>query len=235
MVLGKSAGVGGSVGTGVGNLVGVGGESSGGARSICGGKGVELNEEHGGKVWRFEAEGRNGGIGADSSAETVGMKDIAGNGVGGVVVTEERIQERDGGLKGRFCGGRSHIETFLKLIIDKRCMSKSLISDPVLTLQSSSFMLCDYFIVPHCISAEPVSEQVACNPSVEIRADFGKSDHVEVRVDNRKSVQFCSNNDDDNSIDGNGGIHGMGRPRAFVGSAGRIEVLDRDVSRTQTY
>ena len=37
----------GSVGTGgghIGKLVGVGGESSGGARGSCGGKGVELNE-----------------------------------------------------------------------------------------------------------------------------------------------------------------------------------------------
>jgi hypothetical protein len=118
----------GAIGVGglVGNLVGVGGIPGKIPGGVIGGKGVELNKEHGGKVRRIEAGGRNGGIGADSSAETVGMKDVAGNGFGGVVVTEERIQERDGGLKGRCCGGRSHIETFLKLIVDKRCMSKSL-------------------------------------------------------------------------------------------------------------
>ena len=52
----ESADSGGLAGTGggqVGKVVGVGGESSGGARGSCGGKGVELNEEHGGKVWRF--------------------------------------------------------------------------------------------------------------------------------------------------------------------------------------
>jgi hypothetical protein len=54
-----------------------------------GGKGVESNEEHGGKVWSFEAVGRNGGPGVDSSAEELGMKDIAGNGFGGVVESEE--------------------------------------------------------------------------------------------------------------------------------------------------
>ena len=53
----------------IGKLVGVGGESSGGAKGIGGGKGVESHEENGGKVWRFEAGDGNGGIGVDSSVE----------------------------------------------------------------------------------------------------------------------------------------------------------------------
>ena len=57
-----------------------------------GGKGVESKRQHGGKVWRFETVGRNGGIGVDSSEERLGLEDIAGNGVGGVVELEERIK-----------------------------------------------------------------------------------------------------------------------------------------------
>ena len=52
MDLGKSVGVGGSVGTGgdgVRNAIGVGGDSPGGVSGRIGGKGVESNEEHGGK------------------------------------------------------------------------------------------------------------------------------------------------------------------------------------------
>ena len=62
-------------------------------RGNFGGKGVESNEEHGGKVWRFEAVGKNGGTGVDSSAEELGTKDIVGDGFGGVVRSEERIQD----------------------------------------------------------------------------------------------------------------------------------------------
>ena len=39
----------------------------------------------------FEAVGRNGGIGVDSSEGKLGLEDFAGNGVGGVVELEERI------------------------------------------------------------------------------------------------------------------------------------------------
>ena len=98
-----SVGVGGielkSAGTvGVGGLVkdsvGVGGVSGKIPGGDFGGKGVESNR-HGGKVWRFEAEERNGGIGADSSVEKVGMKDIAGDGFGGVGKSEERSMSGD--------------------------------------------------------------------------------------------------------------------------------------------
>ena len=41
-------------------------------------------------MWRFEAAGRNGGIGVDSSEENLGLVDIAENGFGGVVESEER-------------------------------------------------------------------------------------------------------------------------------------------------
>ena len=99
--VGNSVGVGGS---------GIGGTSPGGAKGESGGKGVESKHQHGGKVRRIEAGRRNGGIGADSSVETVGTQDIAGEGVGGVVVTEERIQERDGGLRkaAGMVEGRTH-------------------------------------------------------------------------------------------------------------------------------
>jgi len=116
-----SADIGGSVGIGgghVGKSVGVGGKSSGGARRICGGKGVESHEENGGKVWRFEAGSRNGGTGVDSSAEELGTKDIAGEGFGGVVRLEERTrvgtEEERGGLQGSCFGGRElHIDMFV--------------------------------------------------------------------------------------------------------------------------
>ena len=69
----------------LGNCAGVGGESSGGAsREFCG-KGVEYIEHRGGKVWRFEAVGRNGGTGVDSSEEEFGLVGAAGNGFGGDV------------------------------------------------------------------------------------------------------------------------------------------------------
>ena len=65
-----------------------------------GGNGVESKRQHGGKVWIFEAAGRNVRIGVDSSEDNLGMKDIAGDGSGGVVESEERIMSgnlRDGG------------------------------------------------------------------------------------------------------------------------------------------
>ena len=139
---------------GIGGLVGVGGCSSGGASGTSGGKGVECKRKHGGKVWRFEAEDGNGGIGVDSSVEKVGMKDIAGNGFGGVVESEERIMSGSCGMNGRrvvavedcrtieafsFCD-KSRVLLFLSTIVDKRRMSKSLTTNPVLTLQSSSFV-----------------------------------------------------------------------------------------------
>ena len=51
--------------------VGVGGqgESTGGASGGRGGKGEEYNEQHVGKVWRFEAEEGHRRIGVDSSEE----------------------------------------------------------------------------------------------------------------------------------------------------------------------
>ena len=56
--------------------VGGQGESPGGASGGRGGKGGEYNEQHGGKVWRFEAVEGNGGIGVDSSEEKLGKEDI---------------------------------------------------------------------------------------------------------------------------------------------------------------
>ena len=133
------------------NCEGVGGDSSGGDSRNFGGKGVEYNEQCGGKVWRFEAVGRNGGTGVDSSEQEFGLVGVSGNGFGGDVEMEERSRvdaedRRDGGLKGKCCGGlqgsycgggESHIDMFLKSIIDKRCMNKSWTERlyPVVTLQ----------------------------------------------------------------------------------------------------
>ena len=61
--------------------------ASGGRR----GKGEESNDQHAGKVWRFEAVEGNGGIGVDSSEESLGMKDIDGNGAGGADEVEDSI------------------------------------------------------------------------------------------------------------------------------------------------
>ena len=122
----------------------IGGDSSGGARRTDGGKGEELYEANGGKVWRFEAGSRNGGTGADSSAEELGTKDIAGEGFGGVVRWKERtrVGTEDecgcrGGLKGSFCGGlnidrKSHLQIFHDTIIDVRRMysSEYILSNP---------------------------------------------------------------------------------------------------------
>ena len=93
--------------------VGVGGfldERPGGASGVRGGQGEESNDQHGGKVWRFEAVEGNGGIGMDSE-ESLGMKDIDGNVVGGVDEVEDRIQlgncrgnRWDGGSQGSCCG-----------------------------------------------------------------------------------------------------------------------------------
>ena len=160
-------------------MIGVGGHSSGGAEGTGGGKGVESHEENGGKVWRFEAGSRNGGTGVDSSAEELGTKDIAGEGFGGVVRLKERTrvgtEDECGGLQGSFCGGRElHVDMFLTLLVDKRRMSRSLtlISHPVLTLQSHSFMTCQHvventFQIDHGVKAE-----FSKNDLVEIRAVF---------------------------------------------------------------
>ena len=68
-----NVGAGGLVkGVGVGGLVrgvGFGGFRDAVPGRDSGGKRVESNEQSGGKVWRFEAVGRNGGIGVDSSEE----------------------------------------------------------------------------------------------------------------------------------------------------------------------
>ena len=142
-----SEGVGGieadSVGTvGVGSLVGVGGFSGKIPGGDFGGKGVESKRQHGGKVWRFEAVGRNGGLGVDSSEEKLGLEDIVGNEVGGDVELEERSRVGTeeccglqgsccGGLKGSFCGGLSmenkpHLQIFLDTILDVRRMYDSM-------------------------------------------------------------------------------------------------------------
>ena len=64
-------------------------------------KRVESKRQHGGKVWRFEGAGRNGGIGVDSSENNLGLEDIAVNGLGGVVELEERIMSGDCGTEDR--------------------------------------------------------------------------------------------------------------------------------------
>ena len=74
--------------------VGIGGCCPGGACGIGSGgrdgNGEESNDQHEGKVWRFEALEGNVGIGVDSSEEKLGLVDIAGTGFGDVVESEER-------------------------------------------------------------------------------------------------------------------------------------------------
>ena len=92
---------------------------------------------------------------------------VAGNGFGGDVELEERSRvgtedRRDGvlkciccgGLQGSYCGGgEAHIDMFLRSIIDKRCMYKSLTvrSHPAFTLQSRSFMLGQHVVIPQIV------------------------------------------------------------------------------------
>ena len=74
--------------------VGVGGFRNESRRRASGGRGEkeeESNDQHGGKVWRFEAVEGNEGISVDSLEESLGMKDIDGNGVGCVDKVEDRI------------------------------------------------------------------------------------------------------------------------------------------------
>ena len=114
-------------------------------------------------------------------------------------------------LQGSCCRGiELHIDMFVTSLIDRRRMSSSLTvhSYPLLTLQSHSFMICQHIVEKTAQIDHSVKAEFSKNDQVEIRADFCKSDHVEVRVDNRKFVRLCSNNDDDNNIDGIGGIHG---------------------------
>ena len=101
-----------------------------------GGKGVESKRQHGEKVWRFEAVGRNGGLGVDLSEEKLGLEDIAGNGVSGVVELEERIMSGDCGTEdcrvvvvedcrtggGLNHDGKSHMQLCLDTIVDVRRM-----------------------------------------------------------------------------------------------------------------
>ena len=126
---------------GIGGLVGVGGDSSGGASGTFGGTGVESKRQHSGKVWRLEAAGRNGGIGVDSSEDKLATKEIDGDGFGGVGKSDERSRvgtEEFGGLQGSCCGGlkgsfccglsmenKSHMQMCLDTIIDVRRMHES--------------------------------------------------------------------------------------------------------------
>ena len=96
-------------------------------------------------MWIFEDAGRNGGNGADSSVEKLGLEDIAGNGVGGVFGLEERIMSRDCGTEEcrvvvvedcRTGGGldldvKSHIHLFLDTVVDVRRMFESSVLSPL--------------------------------------------------------------------------------------------------------
>ena len=97
----------------------------------------------------------------DSSEESLGLEDIAGNGFGGVVELEERIMSGNCGTEDRRVvvvedyrtGGRlnlgdtSYMKFCFDTIVDKRCMNKSLTVYPVLTLQSGSCLLCKHEMI----------------------------------------------------------------------------------------
>ena len=109
-------------------------------------------------------------------------------------------------------------------------MSKSLTTNPVLTLQSSSFVLCENIVRSYSISAEPVVtqklidvvKQAAFNPFV-VSLGNGAS-HVNHQHNNDDE---CSNNDVHALIGGLGGIEGLGG----VGSHGKCRCRSSGVLR----
>ena len=213
---------------GVGGLVrgvGVGGFRDAIPGGDSGGKGAESNQQRGGKVLRFEAVGRNGGIGVDSSEEEFGLVGVAGNGFGGVVKSEERIpvgteERRDcglqgsccGGLKGSFCGGssidvKSHMQFFLDTIVDLRQMYES----KYILLNSQVFppRIVDKLCRPldnFSRSAEPVVTQRLAR-SAEPVVTHNRQKNVRFEINNNNDSRYnnnSKNNDDD--CGGNSGV-----------------------------
>ena len=138
-----------------GDCEGVGGKGPGGANVGFGGIGVELKRQDGGKGWRIEEVDGDRGTGVDPSEEKVGKVGIDGLKVdrinGGIDgLEDDRILLEDCGVVvEEDCGiKRLHIDIFLTSIIDRRRMNSSLIvqPDPVLTMQSCSFLLCQHIV-----------------------------------------------------------------------------------------
>ena len=134
----------------MGDVAGVGGcvrhsgtdsEGLGKANRGIGGKGDEYDDQHVGKVWRFEEGGdRKGGSGMDSSEERLGMERIDRSRHGGIDKVEDcRILLGDcradfeeescagvGGLKSCSMSGELHMNICLSTVRDKRRMQSSL-------------------------------------------------------------------------------------------------------------
>ena len=117
-----------------------------------GGKGEESKRQHGGMEWRIEAEGRNEGLGADSSVDKLGMGGIAGDGVGGDVEVKERSKVGNCGSSKAFVTGRDlgapgelHMNMFLKSLDDKRCIHSALNFQPLSNMLMPPVIL-DHFL-----------------------------------------------------------------------------------------
>ena len=125
----------------------------------------------------------------DSSEEKVGKVDIdllkvdrIKGGIDGLeddrILLEDRgvVVEEDCGIK------RLHIDIFLTSIIDRRRMNSSLIvqPDPVLTMQSCSFLLCQH-IVDKVAQADHSVKGRAALPQNNNYAGSGKASVVQVQ------------------------------------------------------
>ena len=88
---------------------------------------------------------------------------------------------------------KSHVQLFLNTIFDRRRMSKSLITNPVLTLQSCAFALCEEFVI------ELVRIERTTQPEIAKHVELNSS---VVFIGNgasyvNRSDQHQRNNDDD--------------------------------------
>ena len=157
---------------------GVGGKGLGGANEGFGGIDVESKRQDGGKGWRIEEVDRNGGTGVDSSDERVGKVDIDGSRVGRINggidgLEDDKILLKDCGVVDEedIWIGRLHIDNYSTSIVDRCRMNRSLIvqQDPVLTMQSCSFLVCQHIVE----TVAQTDHSVKGGP--EIPADFGRA------------------------------------------------------------
>ena len=188
---------------GLGECEGSGNEGPGGAVGGFGGIGAESNFQDGGKEWIIEEEGDGkGGLGSDSSAESLGTEEIDRSGNGGIeggIDKEEdcRNTSRDcrvdlvledcvgvGGVKSIDMIRESHMNIFLRSVLDKRRNGSSL------QFQSHSSLM------------SQTGHSVELNGRAQLPADFCRTSE-----DNHKKVKFASNNqlNNDNNDNGCGG------------------------------
>ena len=161
----------------------------GGANGGFCGLGVELKREDIGKGRRIAEVHKNGGTGVDSSEEKVGKVHVDGSKVdrtiGGIDGLEvDRVMLEDCGVVFQEdCRiGGLHIDICLTSIVDRRRMNSSSIvqQDPVLTMQSCSFVLCRHIV-------ETIAQT---DHSVKDEADCCTCRASQIDAYNHKKVQF---------------------------------------------